>query len=471
MSIEKIQAAVESLSEEQQIFWLTMRYGMAEEVAQYAREEDVPLATAAGRFARAGLATDDWLEACEVAHDVDEQNPPLTDAERVVAFALASPMEVDRAMLTEGHAVDLWSGGDPAGADLEAVVADYRKFADEEGYELPELQLLTWVAWRSAGGKPRGDPPNIEVVARLIGLPVKMTEIMLGAERRASAIGRPCPYCDELITLRTAGGSEGRWYHRGCTARGKFGERVALFAPDDLVRIFEKMRAAGVDVYDQRQVLRYVVDARQDRSLAADVYMEDFLQDLDELDEAVRRQTPEQWQAGVQSLGGGDDAPTVMRETELSVPPLDSEHDYDYWSDNPTELPVPSLYDDSEDRTVRAQAGRWHFAWHCPSPPEHLEEAAEEETGYGIVDYLQAHEVEVEPEEFLAAIGGARNLTSKWWGGWPPSLPTDEEGVIEVLREDALHGPYGRLYRSQYPDGTPVYFHRASGIEHVYAPS
>ena len=118
--------------------------------------------------------------------------------------------------------------------------------------------------------------------------------------------------------------------------------------------------------------------------------------------------------------------------------------------------------------SVHLGAARYHLAWHCPNPPEALQEAAEEAGARDIIEYIRDHAEMVEPEEFLAAIGGVDALIGEWWGGWPASLPTDYEGVVEVLRADAEHGPYGGLFKSQYPDGTSIYFHRASGIEHVY---
>ena len=102
------------------------------------------------------------------------------------------------------------------------------------------------------------------------------------------------------------------------------------------------------------------------------------------------------------------------------------------------------------------------FAWHCPSPPSHLEDQAIEETGYGIVDYIHSHAEEISPDELAKAVGGWKVVLGDWWGGFPSS--GDFEDDVDFARKDWSVS----WYRSHYPDGTPVVFHTASGIEHVY---
>jgi hypothetical protein len=101
------------------------------------------------------------------------------------------------------------------------------------------------------------------------------------------------------------------------------------------------------------------------------------------------------------------------------------------------------------------------FEWYCPSPPPELEEAALEETDYGIVDYIHDHAEEITPDEFAKAVGGWDVVVRDWYGGFSSE---SIEADAEFIRNDWSVS----WYRSRYPDGTPIVFHTASGVEHVY---
>ena len=72
------------------------------------------------------------------------------------------------------------------------------------------------------------------------------------------------------------------------------------------------------------------------------------------------------------------------------------------------------------------------------------------------------HAEEVSPDAFAALVGGWDVVRRDWWGGFA------SEGSLEADAEFMRNDPYMDWYRSHYPDGTPIVFHTASGIEHVY---
>jgi len=114
----------------------------------------------------------------------------------------------------------------------------------------------------------------------------------------------------------------------------------------------------------------------------------------------------------------------------------------------------------------RTSSGRWEFAWTCPSPPwepgdfEFADPSEDPDDYATMVDYLWDHADEVSYGEFERAVGGKRNILDNLWGGsvYDKYLRIQDDQHVSWLK-------------SQYPDGTPVYFHTQSGIEHVYEPA
>jgi len=104
----------------------------------------------------------------------------------------------------------------------------------------------------------------------------------------------------------------------------------------------------------------------------------------------------------------------------------------------------------------------YHLAWYCPNEPDILawqDRTDEDLAEYsGLVDYIQDYAEEITPEEFFEVI--------------------DEETVLNDLMYGSVYDKYFKIedddyiswYKSYYPDGTIIYFHTQSGIEHVYEP-
>jgi len=113
---------------------------------------------------------------------------------------------------------------------------------------------------------------------------------------------------------------------------------------------------------------------------------------------------------------------------------------------------------------VLAQEIKYVFAWVCPSPPNIMDwqsSTKEDLENYvDIIDYLQEHAVEVEPQEMFKSVRGG------------------EQQILDDLCYGSVYDEYAKIeddyhiswFKSKYPDGTPVYFHTHSGIEHVYEP-
>jgi len=108
-------------------------------------------------------------------------------------------------------------------------------------------------------------------------------------------------------------------------------------------------------------------------------------------------------------------------------------------------------------KNTKLTPGGYHFAWHCPSPPPEHNAAAIAETDDDIVQYITNHAEEITPNQFAKAVGGWKVVKRDWWG-------EGRDLTAEFMRNDWSV----TWYRSRYPDGTPVVFHTASGIEHVY---
>lgn len=79
------------------------------------------------------------------------------------------------------------------------------------------------------------------------------------------------------------------------------------------------------------------------------------------------------------------------------------------------------------------------------------------------MDYIIDEADEITPDEFAEAVGGWAVVARDWYGGFPFE-EDDEDADAEFMRNDWSV----TWYQSQYPDGTPIVFHNASGIEHVY---
>lgn len=107
-------------------------------------------------------------------------------------------------------------------------------------------------------------------------------------------------------------------------------------------------------------------------------------------------------------------------------------------------------------------ASNYSFSWHCPSPPDIMDwqhTTKDDLTNYtDMVDYISEHAEEITPQEFFEVI--------------------PEEVVLEDLWAGSVYDEYFKIEddnyiswnKSKYPDGTPVYYHTHSGIEHVYEP-
>ena len=97
----------------------------------------------------------------------------------------------------------------------------------------------------------------------------------------------------------------------------------------------------------------------------------------------------------------------------------------------------------------------WQFGWHCPAPPEHWPDL-----DFGLVDYITDRGEDVDCKDFLREVGPGE-VEANWYGG---GSSWDHSGY------DPCKDYHISWYRSHYPDGTPIYFHTASGIEHVWEP-
>lgn len=109
-------------------------------------------------------------------------------------------------------------------------------------------------------------------------------------------------------------------------------------------------------------------------------------------------------------------------------------------------------------------SGNFVLSWYCPNPPnledwklttdEDLDEYA------SFIDYIDEHAETIEPEEMFQAVKGG------------------EQQILNDLMYGSVYDEYLKMaddwsiswYKSKYPDGTTIYYHTHSGIEHVYVP-
>jgi len=82
----------------------------------------------------------------------------------VFFHSLLNPDRVERELVLDGHAINVWRGiktrlqdlRQPTKAEREAIIHDYRKVADLVGLTPQELQAVTWFIWKAVK-----NPPNI----------------------------------------------------------------------------------------------------------------------------------------------------------------------------------------------------------------------------------------------------------------------------------------------------------------------
>lgn len=120
------------------------------------------------------------------------------------------------------------------------------------------------------------------------------------------------------------------------------------------------------------------------------------------------------------------------------------------------------MYADVKGNPAGLEPGSYRFAWHCTSPPEKHTAQAEAETGYDLIDYIMERAEPISASAFARAVGGWRTVRDDWYGGFPSDGNIGRDA--KFMRNDSTVS----WYRSHYPDGTPIVFHTASGIEHVY---
>ena len=81
----------------------------------------------------------------------------------VFYFSLLYPNRVERELVLDGHAINVWRGiktplknmTQPTKAERKAIVHDYRKVADLVGLTPQQLQAVTWFIWKAVKKPPK----------------------------------------------------------------------------------------------------------------------------------------------------------------------------------------------------------------------------------------------------------------------------------------------------------------------------
>jgi len=116
------------------------------------------------------------------------QGPKVT----VFYHSLLNPDRVERELVLDGHAINVWRGlktplknlKQPTQEERKAIIHDYRKVADLTGLTPQQLQAITWYVWKAIEQPPAVhgvvsvEQPAIKEAKRKLGLIVK--EIVAG---------------------------------------------------------------------------------------------------------------------------------------------------------------------------------------------------------------------------------------------------------------------------------------------------
>jgi len=116
--------------------------------------------------------------------DVSVVNGPKVS---VFFQSLLNPDQLERDLVLDGHAINVWRGlktalknlKQPTKVEREAIIHDYRKVADIVGLTPQQVQAVTWFIWKSVKEPPvvKGtfpvEQPELKEAKRKLGILIK----------------------------------------------------------------------------------------------------------------------------------------------------------------------------------------------------------------------------------------------------------------------------------------------------------